>query len=92
LGSNKVIAARFAYLYRKKMMHPYKNLSKNAGILAYDFAGNDIIVKFTNNVIYLYTEKENGKEQIEKMKKLAEKGEGLTTYINQNIKHAQILQ
>lgn len=67
-------------------MHPYKNSSRDTGVVAYEAGDNGIAVKFRDGSVYLYTIKSAGKTAVEKMKSLAEKGKGLTTYINQYVK------
>ncbi|HVS91774.1 MAG TPA: hypothetical protein VHE59_07065 [Mucilaginibacter sp.] len=57
------------------------------GVAAYLFAGDSIILKFrSRDEFYLYTDKMPGAEHVKTMKKLAKKGSGLTTYINQNVR------
>ncbi|HKR06171.1 MAG TPA: hypothetical protein VJY62_16160 [Bacteroidia bacterium] len=66
-------------------MHRYKNLSLNSGVTHYSIGNDFIEVKFKNKpAIYIYSYSINGKEHIEKMKKLAAKGQGLSTYISQH--------
>lgn len=57
------------------------------GVVAYLFAGSSIILKFrSKDEFYLYTDKMPGAEHVKTMKKLAKKGSGLSTYINQNVR------
>ena len=65
-------------------MQRYKN-SVNSGVLAFDIGDDRIKVKFLDGTIYLYTYQSAGEENIEQMKLLAEKGKGLTTFINQSV-------
>jgi len=64
----------------------YKDLSGSGGITGYQFLQNGIILQFKSKDLYLYDYKKPGKQHIEQMKILAEKGKGLTTYVNQNIR------
>jgi len=63
----------------------YKNLSGISGIKAYELGDDYIIVAFHKESIYLYDYEKPGKQHVEKMKKLAEKGLGLNTYISQEV-------
>jgi hypothetical protein len=45
-----------------------------------------IILQFNYKDGYLYDYSKPGKEHVEQMKILAEQGEGLTTYVNQNVR------
>jgi hypothetical protein len=64
----------------------YKNLDSHSGVLAYE-AGDDFIkVQFTGGMIYLYNNKVTGKHNIERMKVLAIRGRGLSTYISTVVK------
>ena len=67
-------------------MTEYKNLSGESGILAYEIGDDFIRVQFQDEEIYVYTEESTGQEHIEEMKRLAQKGRGLNTYINQNVR------
>ncbi|RZJ60748.1 MAG: hypothetical protein EOO45_24080 [Flavobacterium sp.] len=67
-------------------MNPYKNLEGNSGVTAYKIAAESIAVEFNHDSVYLYTYTSAGKGVIEKMKKLAESGKGLSTYISQKAK------
>ena len=67
-------------------MTPYKNLSKESGVLAYEILPEGIRVQFVGKDIYYYSHTAPGAEHVEKMKELAEKGRGLATYISQHIR------
>ncbi len=66
-------------------MQPYKN-QVNSGVLAYDIGKDRIKIKFLDGTVYLYTNQSTGPENIEQMKALAQRGKGLTTFINQVVK------
>ena len=66
-------------------MQPYKNLAGNSGILAYAIGKTFIKIKFKDG-IYNYTWSKPGKKKVEEMKKLAEKGKGLSTFISRYVK------
>lgn len=65
---------------------PYKNLSGNSGITAYQIAGDRITLQFNNGHTYVYTYHTPGRDAVEAMKILAEKGIGLSTYISKVIR------
>ncbi|MDR0800206.1 MAG: hypothetical protein LBN01_01570 [Endomicrobium sp.] len=73
-------------------MEKYLNSGGNSGVSEFEIGDDYIKVKFENSPkkIYLYTYNSVGKDNIEKMKKLAEEGRGLNAYINttNNVKNS----
>ena len=68
-------------------MEIYKNTSGKSGVSAYETGTTWIKVKLTSGGdIYTYSYHKAGRHHIEQMKILAQKGSGLTTYINKNVK------
>lgn len=67
-------------------MQRYQSAEKNTGVIAYDIVPDGISIKFRDGSTYLYTNENPGKTHVTKMKSLAKKGEGLTTYINQHVR------
>jgi predicted Ser/Thr protein kinase len=67
-------------------MEEYKG-SANGGISAFELQEQAIVVMFNDGKTYLYDYTKPGKQHVENMKRLAVKGKGLTTYINQNIRN-----
>ena len=67
-------------------MQRYQALSGDAGVTHFKVDPDSITIQFKNRSVYLYTYASGGKRNIEAMKKLALEGDGLTTYINQNVK------
>ena len=67
-------------------MKKYKNISGNSGVTSFETGTSFIRVKFTDGSVYTYTYTSAGKEITEKMKKLAEAGKGLSTYISRTVK------
>ncbi|MCD8265226.1 MAG: hypothetical protein LUD02_14630 [Tannerellaceae bacterium] len=64
-------------------MQPYKNLSGRSGVRAYVIGADYILVLFIRgNRVYNYTYTKAGVQHVENMKRLAELGKGLNTYIN----------
>jgi hypothetical protein len=68
-------------------MQSYKNQGRDTGVIAYQISDEGIYVEFRDNSVYLYTAESTGVAAIEKMKDLAKKGKGLTTYINRYVRN-----
>ena len=68
------------------MMEKYRDLSGNSGVTAYESLEDGIVLQFGGEEFYLYDYLKPGKDLVENMKVLAEKGVGLTTYVNQNVR------
>ena len=67
-------------------MKKYKNLNGDSLVEAYDIDEDYVLVKFKDNVRYLYNVHHTGEENIKKLKKLAEEGKGLYHFITENLK------
>jgi hypothetical protein len=67
-------------------MQHYKTADQDTGVVAYEDGKDSISIKFKDGSVYLYTVKSTGAATIAAMKRLAKKGEGLTTYINQHVR------
>jgi hypothetical protein len=67
-------------------MIKYKNLGRNSGVTAYETAENSIKVLFNDGALYLYNNVRPGKASVEKMKLLAQRGQGLNSLISREIK------
>jgi hypothetical protein len=68
------------------MMTRYKNRSGKSGVLSYEIGDEAITIEFAGGDLYVYTYRSAGKSRVEKMKKLALKGGGLSTYISREVK------
>jgi hypothetical protein len=64
----------------------YSNKGGDSGISSYEIKDDEIIVQFSSGVKYLYNYTSAGSTNIEKMKELALKGEGLNSFIMRNVK------
>ena len=64
----------------------YKNLGRDSGINSYELGPDYIRVAFEGLHVYLYTNDITGEENIEQMKQLAERGEGLNEFINKYVR------
>ena len=67
-------------------MKKYKSKKRDSGVVAYDFEDESIIIQFKDKEKYLYDYNKPGKEHVEAMKRLAEAGDGLSTYINRYVR------
>lgn len=67
-------------------MERYKDIKGDSGVQSYEIGSDYIIVQFIHDGSYLYNYKIPGSSHVERMKKLAVKGQGLSTYISKNIK------
>lgn len=67
-------------------MLPYEDKSGNSGVSAYKIAPHSITIRFKEGPTYLYTDARPGKAKVEKMKRLAGSGQGLSTYISKYVK------
>ena len=66
-------------------MQRYENLSGESGVTAYELRSSSIVLQFVDGSRYLYTYASTGRDHVEAMKRLAKKGRGLTTYVNQHV-------
>lgn len=71
---------------------PYLNNGGNAGVKAYRIGSSSIDVEFADGRIYRYDYSRPGKNEVKEMKRLAESGRGLTTYINQYVRENYALR
>ena len=65
-------------------MKLYKNLGGNSSIVAYDYDTAAIYVQFKGGAVYKYPAEKVGGENFQKMKQLADTGQGLCSFINRN--------
>ncbi len=66
-------------------MKQYRDFDKDSGIAAYDCGPDWIHVQFKTGSVYEYTYSSAGQRNIEKMKRLANSGDGLNSFINKNV-------
>ena len=69
-----------------KIMKRYKDITGRSGVTAYETGPDNICVEFNSDAVYVYTYASAGKRVVERMKKLAVAGKGLSTYISQKVK------
>lgn len=65
-------------------MQRYSDIDRDSGVVAYENGSDFIRVQFSDGSIYLYSYRSAGSGKIEKMKSLADRGDGLNAYINHN--------
>ena len=68
-------------------MEPYKNLSGDSGVVAFEIRSDSIIIEFKDDGLYLYTYASAGKDNIEQMKRLADNGKGLCTFVTRHVRY-----
>jgi hypothetical protein len=64
----------------------YANLSGHSGVVAYKIAADSITVKFVDGNKYLYTYDSAGADNVDRMKQLALRGEGLSGFISATVR------
>jgi len=69
-------------------MQPYKKLSGQSAVVAYEYGTDYITVRFQSGdyTTYTYRYGKAGISNVEQMKQLADAGRGLNTFINQNVR------
>lgn len=65
-------------------MKSYGNRSGNSGVVAYEYGPEWICLQFSRGDTYKYTASGVGPGNLKTMKRLADSGQGLTTFINTN--------
>lgn len=72
-------------------MIKYLDIDNDSGIEAYEIGAEKISVKFKDTArIYVYSYTSAGKENVKHMKKLAQSGDGLSSFINLNVKYKYV--
>jgi hypothetical protein len=70
-------------------LQSYANLDRNSGVAAYQAGRDSIILVFRraeNGEAYLYDASRPGAKQASEMQRLAKRGRGLATYVNQCVR------
>jgi hypothetical protein len=67
-------------------MERYANLSGDSGVALYEIGSDSIRIQFSEGSVYLYTCSSAGAGNIERMKKLASAGRGLSSFIATTVK------
>jgi len=71
-------------------MKPYLNLGGNSNVVAYEIEADSITVEFASGAhrFYLYDRHQPGTMHVENLKRLAQAGQGLNSYIGKNLRSA----
>lgn len=68
-------------------MHPYGGPKGSSGVVAYLIEGDSITLRFVDRAtLYVYDAQRPGHAAVQEMQRLAKRGRGLTTYINQHVR------
>ena len=68
-------------------MHPYGGPNGSSGVVAYLIDGDTITLRFVDRpTLYVYDADRPGVAAVQEMQRLAKRGKGLTTYINQHVR------
>jgi len=67
-------------------MKPYRNRGGNSGIRSYEIGDDFIIVQFNEGGKYLYNYESTESSNVETMKSLAIRGQGLNSFISTNVR------
>jgi len=67
-------------------MAQYLSLGGPSGITTYEISDDSITVGFKNGSLYLYNYTKPGRVHVEEMKKLAQAGQGLNSYIDKHVR------
>jgi hypothetical protein len=62
----------------------YPNRSGRSGVVAYKLVRGGLQIQFVSGPPYEYTAAISGAEHVEAMRRLAEQGSGLATYVNRH--------
>lgn len=77
---------RHAFATGALWMKRYANRGGDSGVVEYQITDTSITVKFRNGSVYLYDDSAPGQSHVEEMKRRAELGEGLNTYISRHVR------
>jgi hypothetical protein len=67
-------------------MERYANNGGGSNVVAYEIEQSSIKVQFGDGSTYLYTSQSTGVENLERMKQLAQAGQGLNSYISRVVR------
>ena len=67
--------------------HRYRDVSGHSGVVAYALLPDAIAVEFAQGGVYVYSHDCPGRLHVSRMKVLAAKGEGLSSYISRHIRN-----
>jgi hypothetical protein len=64
----------------------YANLRGDSAVVGYEIYSDSITVKFSDGWLYSYTYQSAGATNVEGMKQLAARGQGLNSFVNTKVK------
>ena len=67
-------------------MQRYRDWDKDSGVQTYDIESDSIKIQFKDHSVYEYTYRSAGAHHVETMKRLAQAGDGLNSYINKYVR------
>ena len=67
-------------------MPRYRNLDGHSGVLRYETTADSITLTFVDGDRYVYTHARPGREDVDRMKALAQAGRGLSTYVARHVR------
>lgn len=82
---NQVVKIQLNSHWRKYMKR-YKNLGGDSGVIAYEYGVDFIRVQFSDLSIYRYTYAIPGTNDVDHMKRLADSGQGLNSFISRVVR------
>lgn len=72
----------------ERLVRIYKNLDGDSGIVRFDYGSDWIEIEFRGGSLYRYTNASAGSGNIDEMKRLADLGDGLNSFIMRNAKNS----
>lgn len=67
-------------------MTPYRDIDGDSNVSAYEYGSDWIQVQFKDGSVYEYTSLSAGQSNIDTMKRLADAGEGLNSFIQRQVR------
>lgn len=83
VGFDRVDSVLVVFI-RVPSVKPYRNINGDSGITSYEYIEASIRIQFKSGKIYEYLESVIGLSHLTSMKLLADSGDGLNAYINNN--------
>ena len=71
-------------------MKHYANFGRNSNVIAYEYGSTYITVQFSTGSPYTYSYESAGIDNVEFMKKLADSGQGLNSFIITNVRTSYV--
>jgi hypothetical protein len=67
-------------------MQQYNDINGDSGVAAYEIGADSITVQFLKGGTYVYNGSKPGAAHVAEMQRLAQAGDGLSTYINKFVR------